>query len=142
MTWPATFSARLDSWNQLRQSCQLVSPELAVVTINQWWFKAPWSAYHLHWDDVNEWPDPWELLSDNVYCPVARGLGILYTITLLDRPDLQDACMVEYLGDNLVLVSNEKYILNWDPDQVLNISLGQSKPRRRVSQEEIKQKIR
>jgi hypothetical protein len=142
LTWPATFSARLDSWNQLRQSCQLVSPELAVVTINQWWFRAPWSAYHLHWDDQANWPDPWELLSDNIYCPVARGLGILYTITLLDRADLQDASMVEYLGDNLVLVSNEKYILNWDPDQVLNISLGQSKPRRRVGQEEIKQKIR
>ena len=61
---------------------------------------------------------------------------------MLDREDLQDVCMIEYLGDNLVLVDNEKYILNWDPDQVLNISLGNSKPRRRVSQEEIKQKIR
>jgi hypothetical protein len=61
---------------------------------------------------------------------------------MLDRQDLQDVCMIEYLGDNLVLVDNEKYILNWDPDQVLNISLGNSKPRRRISQEEIKQKIR
>jgi hypothetical protein len=39
-------------------------------------------------------------------------------------------------------VSQEKYILNWDPDQVVNISLGKSKPRRQVSQEQIKQKIR
>lgn len=77
-----------------------------------------------------------------MYCPLARGLGILYTIAMLDRQDLQDVCMIEYLGDNLVLVDNEKYILNWDPDQVLNISLGNSKPRRRISQEEIKQKIR
>ena len=142
MTWPATFSARLDSWNQLRESCQSLSPEQAVSAINQWWFRAPWSAYHLHWDDQADWPDPWQLLSDNIYCPLARGLGILYTITLLDRPDLQDACMIEYQSDNLVLVSNEKYILNWDPDQVVNISLGKSKPRRRVSQEQIKQKIR
>jgi hypothetical protein len=142
LTWPATFNARLESWNQLRERCQFLSAEPAVLAINQWWFQAPWSAYHLHWDDRMYWPDPWELLSDNVYCPLARGLGILYTITLLDRSDLQDSCMVEHLGDNLVLVGNEKYILNWDPDQVLNISLGQSKPRRRVSQEEIKQKIR
>jgi hypothetical protein len=61
---------------------------------------------------------------------------------MLDRLDLQDACMAEYQSDNLVLVNKEKYILNWDPDQVLNISLGSSKFRRRVSQEEIKQKIR
>jgi hypothetical protein len=37
------------------------------------------------------WPDPWQLLSDDVYCEVARGLGILYTITLLDRADF-DVC--------------------------------------------------
>ena len=61
---------------------------------------------------------------------------------MLDREDLQDACMIEYQSDNLVLVAQEKYILNWDPDQVLNISLGRSKPRQHVSQEQIKQKIR
>jgi len=66
----------------------------------------------------------------------------MYTISMLDREDLQDAQMIEYQSDNLVLVNKEKYILNWDPDQVLNISLGKSKPRRQVSQEQIKQKIR
>ena len=66
----------------------------------------------------------------------------MYTVAMLDREDLQDARMIEYQSDNLVLVSQEKYILNWDPDQVVNISLGKSKPRRQVSQEQIKQKIR
>ena len=66
----------------------------------------------------------------------------MYTIAMLDREDMQDARMIEYQSDNLVLVAQEKYILNWDPDQVVNISLGASKPRRRVSQQEIKQKIR
>ena len=140
--WPRNFSERLESWAQLRQQCLTLDSEPALIKINQWWFQTPWTAYHLHWDDQADWPDPWQLLSDDQYCPVARGLGILYTITLLDRADLQDACMIEYLGDNLVLVNQKKYILNWDPDQVLNISLGRSKPRRRVSQEEIKQKIR
>ena len=140
--WPDSFAERLESWNQLRQQCQLTTVDVTVSTVNHWWFRAPWTAYHLHWDDQADWPDPWQLLSDNMYCPLARGLGILYTIAMLDRQDLQDVCMIEYLGDNLVLVDNEKYILNWDPDQVLNISLGNSKPRRRISQEEIKQKIR
>jgi hypothetical protein len=140
--WPRDFSERLESWAQLRQQCQTLDSEPALIKINQWWFQTPWTAYHLHWDDQKDWPDPWQLLSDNIYCPLARGLGILYTITLLDQPNLQDACMIEYLGDNLVLVSQKKYILNWDPDQVLNISLGGSKPRHQVSQQEIKQKIR
>jgi hypothetical protein len=140
--WPRDFSERLESWAQLRQQCQTLDSEPALIKINQWWFQTPWTAYHLHWDDQADWPDPWQLLSDNQYCPVARGLGIMYTISMLDREDLQDAQMIEYQSDNLVLVSQKKYILNWDPDQVVNISLGRSKPRRQVSQEQIKQKIR
>ena len=140
--WPRNFSERLESWAQLRQQCQTLDSEPALIKINAWWFQTPWTAYHLHWDDQADWPDPWQLLSDDQYCPVARGLGILYTIAMLDREDMQDCRMIEYQSDNLVLVSQEKYILNWDPDQVLNISLGRSKPRRQVSQEQIKQKIR
>jgi hypothetical protein len=140
--WPRSFAERLESWAILRQRCADLDPESALKEINAWWFQTPWCAYHLHWDDQADWPDPWQLLSDNIYCPVARGLGILYTIAMLDRADLQDACMIEHVSDNLVLVESGKYILNWDPDQVLNISLGKAKPRRQVSQEQIKQKIR
>jgi hypothetical protein len=140
--WPRDFSERLESWAQLRQQCCQLDSEPALIKINTWWFQTPWTAYHLHWDDQQDWPDPWQLLSDNQYCPVARGLGIMYTIAMLDREDMQDSRMIEYQSDNLVLVSQEKYILNWDPDQVVNISLGKSKPRRQVSQEQIKQKIR
>jgi len=140
--WPRSFAERLESWATLRQYCADIDLEFALIKINSWWFQSPWTAYHLHWDDQADWPDPWQLLSDNQYCPVARGLGIMYTISMLDREDLQDARMIEYQSDNLVLVAQEKYILNWDPDQVVNISLGKSKPRRQVSQEQIKQKIR
>jgi hypothetical protein len=140
--WPRNFSERLESWAQLRQQCRRLDSEPALIKINAWWFQTPWTAYHLHWDDQADWPDPWQLLSDDQYCPVARGLGIMYTIAMLDREDLQDVQMIEYQSDNLVLVAKEKYILNWDPDQVVNISLRRSKPRRQVSQEQIKQKIR
>jgi len=78
-------------------------------------------AYHLHWDDQDTWPDPWELLSDNLYCDVARGLGILYTISLLEHPDLTDAELVlTDEGHNLVLVNKRKYILNWDAENIVN----------------------
>jgi hypothetical protein len=67
------------------------------------------------------WPNPWQLLSDNVYCEVARGLGILYTITLLDRADMAPARLVlTDAGRNLVLVAKEKYILNWDAGNIVN----------------------
>jgi hypothetical protein len=140
--WPRTFDERLASWMQLRQQAALADAESALIAINTWWFQTPWRAYHLHWDDRADWPDPWQLLSDNLYCPLARGLGILYTITLLDRPDLQDAVLVEVGSDNLVLIDREKYILNWDQDTIVNTSPRVLNSRHSVTQEQIKQQIR
>ncbi len=140
--WPKTFAERLESWTQLRQQASITDAETALHTINAWWFQTPWRAYHLHWDDRAEWPDPWQLLSDNLYCPLARGLGILYTITLLDRPDLQDAVLAEVGSDNLVLINREKYILNWDQDTIVNTSPRVLNSRHSITQEQIKQQIR
>ena len=128
MIWPATFSARLESWNLLRDQCTNLPVTAALEDINAWWFRAPWTAYHLHWDDSGAWPDPWQLLSDNIYCELARGLGILYTITLLDRADLAPAELVLTAeSGNLVLVTPEKYILNWASDTIVNTNLDTQK---------------
>jgi hypothetical protein len=106
---------------QLREQAQNLPLELALTTINRWWFNSPWRPYHLHWDDQAAWPDPWQLLSDNIYCEVARGLGILYTITLLDRADMTPASLIlTNSGSNLVQVAKEKYILNWEANCVVN----------------------
>jgi len=140
--WPRTFAERLESWTQLRTQASAADAETALAAINSWWFQTPWRAYHLHWDDQVVWPDPWQLLSDDLYCPLARGLGILYTITMLDRPDLQDAVLAEVDSDNLVLVNKKKYILNWDSTSVVNINPTGSRTRHSITQQQIKQQIR
>jgi len=139
--WPRTFAERLESWSQLRKQASTADAETALNIINTWWFHAPWRAYHLHWDDQAAWPDPWQLLSDDIYCPLARGLGILYTITMLDREDLQDAVLAEFDSDNLVLVNKKKYILNWDTNTIVNINPTGSQTRHSITQEQIKQQI-
>jgi hypothetical protein len=140
--WPKLFADRLTSWNTLRSQASIADKDTALKMINSWWFNTPWRAYHLHWDDQAAWPDPWQLLEDDIYCPLARGLGILYTITIIDRDDLQDCMLIECGSDNLVLISNEKYILNWDREQVVNINPGEQNPQHSVSQNKIKQQIR
>lgn len=138
--WPKTFDVRLDSWNRLRTQAHAAdSPESALKLINDWWFNAPWCAYHLHWDDIKDWPDPWQLLSDNIYCDVARGLGIMYTITLIDRLDISDATLVlTDQGHNLVQVLESKYILNWDRDTVLNNNQKHS-AKKQLTQSQLRQ---
>ena len=140
--WPKTFGERLASWSELRHRCETGDVESPITAINSWWFDTPWTPYHLHWDDRANWPDPWQLLDDNLYCGLARGLGILYTITILDRPDLQDAVLVEAESDNLVLASQGKYILNWDRDTVVNINLSLKKTRHQITQNQIKLQIK
>jgi hypothetical protein len=86
-----------------------------------------------------QWPDPWQLLSDNHYCDIARGLGILYTITLLDRADLADTTLVlTETGDNLVLVNKSKYILNWDQDTIVN-TIQEANIKKQLTQKQVKQ---
>jgi hypothetical protein len=136
--WPKPFDVRLASWNRLRDRVQSLPIETALIEINRWWFAAPWRPYYLHWDDQDKWPDPWQLLSDDVYCELARGLGILYTISLLDRADMVDAELVSTEdGSNLVRVAKEKYILNWSPDSVVN-TFQEVKIRRQLKQQQIK----
>ena len=136
--WPVTFAQRLESWNNLREQCLQLSDEQALSSINTWWFDVPWRPYYLHWDDQPKWPDPWQLLSDNHYCDLARALGILYTITLLDRADLGDATLIlTDSGDNLVLVAKSKYILNWDKDTIVN-TIQATNIKKQYSQLEVK----
>jgi hypothetical protein len=138
LSWPSNFPTRLERWKQLRDQCQHLPIESALAAINTWWFNSPWQPYYLHWDDQPTWPDPWQLLSDNVYCDLAKALGILYTISLLDRADMADATLVlTEDGSNLVQVAKEKYILNWNPDSIVN-NRPKAKIIRQLKQQQIK----
>ena len=138
MIWPKKFADRLEAWAELRAQAQSMKCQEALETINAWWHQTPWKPYYLHWDDQPRWPDPWQLLSDDVYCPVAKALGILYTISMLDRADMADATLVlTESGDNLVLVQETKYILNWSPNSVVN-TFQEVKIVRQLKQHQIK----
>lgn len=139
--WAATFEARLRAWQALRHSVKDVPKCECLEHINQWWSAAPWYSYYLHWDDQTTWPGPWQLLEDNIFCSLARGLGMLYTISLLDRADIQTAELVETKNDNLVLVDSGKYVLNWNPHRIVNINPGTIITRHRVQQNSINHMI-
>jgi len=139
--WPVQFERRLAAWNQLREITFDQDLPDALQSINLWWHQTPWCPYHLHWDDQNTWPDPWQLLSDNVYCDLARALGIMYTIVLSDRLDLTDSSIIETESGNLVQVNQGKYILNWGRDIVLNTSLEQQKITNVISYDSIRSQL-
>ena len=122
-----SYKERLESWYNLRQELQQSSTQDICVAVDAWWQRAPLVNHYLHPDFIGDWPNPWELISENTYCQYARGLGMIYTLSLLGIKDID---FVEAKDDNseevvLVLVDSAKYLLNYWPDTVLNNNLKQ-----------------
>ena len=116
--WPPTYQERLADWVRLRQAAAaLVQPE-QLMLINDWWFRAPIVNHLLLWQNARSWPTPWHLLNNNGYCELARALGIVYTIMLVEN--YTDLKIIQTTQDNLVQVDHGKYILNWAPGEMLN----------------------
>lgn len=119
------YDSRLRSWYDLRQTLQNADTETKCLEIDKWWQSAPLVNHYLHPHEIESWPSPWELLYDNEYCHLARGLGMIYTLMLTGIKDI-DFCLGK--DDNsedvaLVMVDRAKYVLNYWPDMVVNINL-------------------
>ena len=121
MIWSNKFQDRFLEWNRLRTDILSMSKDQALLEVNNWWQRAPMVNHYLHWDDWHEWPDPWTLLSDDVWCDVAKALGIMYTLMLAQHPEITDYHMIKCTESNLVQVDRGKYILNWAPGEIVNI---------------------
>lgn len=136
------YYARLREWHSLKQ---LLSDqpdiETTCVEVDKFWQKCPLLNHYLHVDDIQDWPSPWQLLSDNNYCTYARGLGMVYTLLQLGIKDID---FVEVLDDNdecfVLVVVNNNYILNYWPDSVLNTQLSAFRVTRKLDMTILKQK--
>lgn len=116
--WESSYQARLADWVNLRQSACHLPLDKQLALVNEWWFRAPIVNKRVEW---GKWPGPWDLLNNNGYCELARALGIVYTLLLIDDINYTDLKIIQTEKDNLVLVDQGKYILNWAPGEMLNI---------------------
>ena len=139
----STYEARLQDWFQLRKSVTSLPIEQQCITIDEWWQHAPLVNHHLHPHDIGNWPDPWELLSENTYCEVARALGMCYTLYLIGVNDIELVLARNDTAEDvvLVLVDNAKYILNYWPDTVISNTLKDFKVVDHLDIKKIKDKI-
>ena len=120
--WKHLYQERLADWYHLRQAASAVELPAQLQLINTWWFRAPIVNRVVTWDNPSEWPTPWDLLVNNGYCDLARALGIVYTLMLVDPPQYNTLEIIATEKDNLVQVDSGKYILNWAPGEMLNIN--------------------
>lgn len=119
---------RLRFWREFRQSIDNISLPAALQQTSEFWTQAPFTPYYLDNTQPSTWPTPWQLVEENVYCDVAKSLGIAYTMLLTKHRKKLDIELrvyrhpdtgVEY---NLSWFNQGKYILNLIDCQVVNIT--------------------
>ena len=139
----SSYDVILKNWYNLRQKLEEADTETKCIEVDKWWQTAPLVNHYLHSDFSHEWPNPWELIYENHYCSVARGLGMFYTLYLLGIRDIEFVEAKDYNNEEvtLVLVENAKYILNYWPDTVVNNSLQEFKIVKRIDTKPIITKI-
>ena len=138
-----TYDSRLRSWCELRKSIEDKDTATKCIEIDRWWQSAPLVSHYLAHTDIASWPGPWDLLAENHYCYIARGLGMIYTLLLTGIKDI-DFCIA--MNDNseesaLVLVDRANYVMNYWPGSVLNTSLTEFNITGSITIDDIKKKI-
>ena len=139
----SNYEVRLKSWYDLRKSLEDKDVKTICLAIDNWWQFVPLVNHYLHPNDIDNWPGPWELLVENNYCQIARGLGMIYTLNLVGINDI-DFCIA--IDDNneeysLVMVNSAKYICNYHPNTVISNSLTNFKVTSHIDMTKINKKI-
>lgn len=116
---------RISEWRHFRQGIQHLDRHDMMRETALLWANAPLVNYYLEADDCSNWPDPWTLIAENMYCDIGVALGIFYTLFLTERFDNRDLEIVIYKDNSGYLPAVhvcEKYALNIHYREVVNIS--------------------
>ena len=77
-----SYEDRLATWAEFRSTLE-VSKDPIQDTIN-FFNKAPLVNIQTDPYTPSSWPDPWELIKENIYCAFVKILAICYTLQLTD----------------------------------------------------------
>jgi hypothetical protein len=139
----ASYYNRLQSWYNLRNQITIFDLGQQIIKIDEWWQKAPLINHYLHPSDLPNWPDPWELLVENTYCTLARGLGMCYTLLLMGITNIEFVLATDIQGNDASLVIVlDTYILNYWPNTVQTNKTTDFTLSTRISIDSLKEKIR
>lgn len=125
--WNLRPEERLREWRQFRENIGTKDLESALKDTSRLWSYAPYVTHYLCADLPEEWPDPWTLVHENMYCDLAKSLGMFYTVYLCAHYTSMENLELRVYRHittrdivNTVWVNDGKYILNLVFDSVVN----------------------
>jgi hypothetical protein len=121
---------RILSWRDWRISLEKLPKDEIVTRVADAWASVPTVLHYLSPDQPNEWPSPWQLISDNIYCDLGICLGMYYSLALVESPKFTDLKIQIYRTPNgwvnLSSIDQGKYVLNYNHGSVVNKSCVQA----------------
>lgn len=79
------FEDRLTIWRNFRDS--LSASAQPVQDVIDYWNTIPQGTRNVDPYDQTTWPDPWEMIEENLYCEFTKILAIAYTLKLSNLYD-------------------------------------------------------
>lgn len=124
LIWYQKADQRLSAWREFRSKLDDQSLGQALNSTTRLWSFAPYVTYYLDPRNPQEWPNPWQLLSENYYCDLAKTLGIFYTIALTKHGTNDLKLNILFDSDrkeqiNIVVV-NDKHVINYHFNKIVN----------------------
>jgi len=116
--WENRYEHLLIEWAGLRTQVKDLPINEALHEVHDWWQKAPMVNHTIYINDQENWPLPWDLLTENGYCDVAKCLGIVYTLLLIEHEDINSLHIAQTDNYILVQVNNGEYTLNDQPGYI------------------------
>ena len=117
---------RLARWKQFREEINKLSLIDAIQETQYFWQKCPFTPFYLDIENPNNWPDPWQLITENFYCDIAKALGIVYTLHLSNHSTVINPEIRVYYNYKtrysycIAWFDDGKYIVNLTEDTVVN----------------------
>ena len=116
--WLGTPESRILSIRKFRKYIDNLKFEDAVSLTQKNWESGPRvNKLHFNIAEVNDWPTPWDLFSQQTFCKNSQALGIFYTLIMSDHAkdhDIQLAVIDDVVrGECIALVVDNCYPHNW-----------------------------
>ena len=77
------FEDRMSLWREFRDMLEVC--EDPIQTAIDFYNQAPLTTLAIDPYTQSTWPDPWQMIEENIFCPFVKILAICYTLQLTER---------------------------------------------------------